>query len=79
MGSISPFSTRKRRYATVVTQNPAGTGTPAAVSSPRLAPLPPTSEAAGIDFVQRADHGFHGVPFALRAGTDRRSRPILTH
>ena len=43
MGSISPFSTRKRRYATVVTQNPAGTGTPAAVSSPRLAPLPPTS------------------------------------
>ena len=39
----TPPASIEARYALAVTTNPCGTGSPALVSSPRLAPLPPTS------------------------------------
>src|SRR5690606_17589645 len=39
----SPVASRKRWNAATVTTKPGGTGNPARVISPRLAPLPPTS------------------------------------
>ncbi len=38
-----PLAATNSRYAAVVTTNPGGTGMPARVSSPRLAPLPPAT------------------------------------
>ena len=40
--SSIPVSSMNDRYVSAVTTNPGGTGSPAAVSSPRDAPLPPT-------------------------------------
>ena len=39
----NPRSSTTARYAAVVSTKPGGTGSPARVSSPRLAPLPPAT------------------------------------
>ena len=42
------FSLRNSRYASAVITNPLGTGIPAVVISPRLAPLPPATGTSSL-------------------------------
>src|ERR1039458_2267261 len=58
----SPDATANRSYASTSTTKPAGTGNPAAVSSPRLAPLPPADATSRR--VRSANARTNGVAFA---------------
>ena len=56
--SIDGASAMTRRKASVVTQNPAGTRMPSIRdSSPRFAPLPPTSATCASSISSNAQHG----------------------
>ncbi len=63
-----PTLSATRRYASVITQNPSGTGSPARVSSPRFAALPPTSASmrASIAVKSRMSRSSRRVSMARR-------------
>ena len=65
-----PFWSIEVRYESAATTNPGGTGRPARVSSPRLAPLPP---ATGASFLPSAMKPITYLVISSLAG-GRRSR-----